>query len=298
MERILADISVRHDVIKAPGARLHRVSVEPGEAWARIAFLPGYGDHAMRYVRFLEWMGQRGVACHGIDFRGNGVSSGARGFVNAWEEYLDDLGALIESSFGSDRNFFVVAHSHGALVATAAALRGKLDCLGCVFLSPFYRKSVPPSAMMRAVAAVATHVAPAWPFKSGVGMEMLTRDPEMAEETRRDPLCLGIATARWYVTMMRAQQAIVKSAEKFTLPLLALIPEADTLVDPKAGEDFFRRAGSKDKTLKIYPEHRHELLRETDREGIYADICDWLRRRGIERQGKDGGRVHPPYHAD
>ena len=63
------------------------------------------------------------------------------------------------------------------------------------------------------------------------------------------------------------------------MPLLGLIAGADTLVDPAAAEDFVRRAGSSDKTIKIYPEHRHELLREIGREQIYRDIFDWIRAR-------------------
>src|SRR5580704_14028825 len=96
MEATAANISTQHDVTAAPGARLHRLRVRPEKAWARIAFLPGYGDHAMRYLRFYEWLADRGVETHAIDFRGNGVSSGRRGFVHRWEEYLGDLAALMK----------------------------------------------------------------------------------------------------------------------------------------------------------------------------------------------------------
>ncbi len=66
---------------------------------------------------------------------------------------------------------------------------------------------------MRLIAQITTHVAPAWQFKSGVGMEMLTRDEKMAEDTRRDPLCLGIATPRWYVKAMKAQRRALRGPE-------------------------------------------------------------------------------------
>src|SRR5580658_576638 len=183
METTVTEISIEHDTIRAPGAHLHRLRVCPPEAWARIAFLPGYGDHAMRYIRFFKWMAERGVACHAIDFRGNGVSSGRRGYVHDWAEYLDDLAALFNASFPKGQPDFVIAHSHGALVAAAAALRGKLPCRGCVLMAPYFRLKLKARPLVQAFARVSNLLAPAWKFKSAVGTELLTRDPEMAEET-------------------------------------------------------------------------------------------------------------------
>ena len=145
MEAIANDISIIHDILPVGGIRLHRVSATPENPWARVAFLPGYGDHAMRYLDFFKWIAARGVALSAIDFRGHGVSTGARTFVNQWEEYLDDLAALLRASFKSSAPCdFVIAHSHGALVAAAAALRGQLPCRGCVFTAPFFRLKIPP----------------------------------------------------------------------------------------------------------------------------------------------------------
>jgi alpha-beta hydrolase superfamily lysophospholipase len=280
MEAIANDISIIHDILPVGGIRLHRVSATPENPWARVAFLPGYGDHAMRYLDFFKWIAARGVALSAIDFRGHGVSTGARTFVNQWEEYLDDLAALLRASFKSSAPCdFVIAHSHGALVAAAAALRGQLPCRGCVFTAPFFRLKIPLSRTIRLVAQISSHAAPAWRFKSHVDAEILTRDEQLAEETRRDPLCLGIATPRWFVTVSPVMREVMRRAEEFSLPLLTMIPSADRIADPAAGEEFFRRAGSMDKTLKIYPEYRHELLRELGREQIYEEIHQWMRAR-------------------
>ena len=39
---------------------------------------------------------------------------------------------------------------------------------------------------------------------------------------------------------------------------------------------FFRDAGVKDVTLKLYPGGRHEMLNETNRDEVYADVLSWL----------------------
>ena len=39
------------------------------------------------------------------------------------------------------------------------------------------------------------------------------------------------------------------------------------------------RAGLKDITIKLYPEGRHEMLNETNRTEVYADILSWMEQR-------------------
>jgi alpha-beta hydrolase superfamily lysophospholipase len=42
---------------------------------------------------------------------------------------------------------------------------------------------------------------------------------------------------------------------------------------------FHERAGSLDKTLKLYEGHVHDLLRDLDRELVIADIRQWMESR-------------------
>ena len=68
-------------------------------------------------------------------------------------------------------------------------------------------------------------------------------------------------------------------AGEFRLPLLLLVGDSDPVASPRAAHDFFTRAASEDKTLRIYPDHLHELLRERGRHHIYQHILDWMRER-------------------
>ena len=42
--------------------------------------------------------------------------------------------------------------------------------------------------------------------------------------------------------------------------------------------DAFKRAGLRDVTIKLYPEGRHEMLNETNREEVWNDVLCWLDR--------------------
>ena len=39
---------------------------------------------------------------------------------------------------------------------------------------------------------------------------------------------------------------------------------------------WFREAGVKDVTVKLYPGGRHEMLNETNREEVFADTLAWI----------------------
>jgi alpha-beta hydrolase superfamily lysophospholipase len=46
-----------------------------------------------------------------------------------------------------------------------------------------------------------------------------------------------------------------------------------------ATADQYRTGGSTDLTCKLYPEGRHEMLNETNRDDVMADVVHWLDRR-------------------
>ena len=48
----------------------------------------------------------------------------------------------------------------------------------------------------------------------------------------------------------------------------------ETTKRKKAG--FFRRAGCRDLTVKLYPGARHELLNEINRQEVFSDLLAWL----------------------
>ena len=52
----------------------------------------------------------------------------------------------------------------------------------------------------------------------------------------------------------------------------------DRTIAPQASERIFNGASSADKTLKIFPGLRHEILNEPERQQVLVMILDWLRR--------------------
>ena len=114
--------------------------------------------------------------------------------------------------------------------------------------------------------------------------DWISRDEQIVDAYVADPLCSFVPTAGMNHDMMGGLQFI---AGKENLSRM----DKDTPVyffsgdkDPVGGMGegvrkvcgFFRDAGVKDVTMKLYPGGRHEMLNETNRDEVYADVLSWL----------------------
>jgi alpha-beta hydrolase superfamily lysophospholipase len=76
--------------------------------------------------------------------------------------------------------------------------------------------------------------------------------------------------------MVRADERLKKEFPSFTLPVLILHGTADKATRPNGSRRFFDRAGSKDKTLKLYEGYFHDLLNDVGKDAVMTDIRNWV----------------------
>jgi acylglycerol lipase len=67
-----------------------------------------------------------------------------------------------------------------------------------------------------------------------------------------------------------------REASGITLPLLVLLGGADTIVNPGGARMLYEKAGSKDKTIRIYEGLYHETFNEPERGQVLDDVGAWL----------------------
>jgi alpha-beta hydrolase superfamily lysophospholipase len=53
---------------------------------------------------------------------------------------------------------------------------------------------------------------------------------------------------------------------------------SDQVTKYQGSQEFYDKAGSKDKTLKVYEGHYHDLLNDIGKEQVMADIITWIDR--------------------
>src|SRR5438128_1281599 len=186
------EVKSQESLISGGAGKLFYRSVVPtGAAWARIALLHGYGDHCSRYLHFFNWLAERGVACHAIDFRGHGRSEGKRGFVARWDEFLEDADALLVESgmkSGGGPPNFVLGHSHGALVLAMAGIRGLSGVAGTIFSCPYFKSGVRVRWCKHFLGRVADGCLPSITIRSASQPDWFCRAQQLIADSRNDPL--------------------------------------------------------------------------------------------------------------
>ena len=262
------------------GTRLFWRSETPdAEPRAWLGVVHGYGDHCGRYQKPIEAFVKDGFGVLTFDYRGHGKADGPRGDVNVWSDYLEDLKAflarLVDSAKG--KPLFLVAHSHGALMATHfLAAGGPQQLKGVVLTAPFYALAFEPPALKLLGAKLIRGIFPGLKIDKELKLEGLSRDVEWQKETKNDPLYVHTTTPRWFFECQGAQRSLAGMGPGISIPLLMLAGTADPIASMPAAKAFFETIGTQNKTYKEYGDYRHEVMMEIGREQVWADISSWI----------------------
>jgi len=262
----------------ADNLKLFWISAMPPEPRAHIALVHGYAEHIGRYAHVVDHFANAGFAVHGFDVRGHGKSEGRRGHVRRFADYLDDLQRYLDrvKIAAAGKKVFMLGHSHGGLLAASHALSQPRDLAGMVLTSPFFVLAFKPPAVKVAAAKLLQKIAPGLHLGNEIKSEQLTRDPGFVAAHRADTLVFNVTTPGWFAAALAAQAKLLAEAAQVTLPLAVFVGGNDPIADAKLAKLFYERAGSADKSFKLYEGALHEVMNETNRAEVLADIEAWL----------------------
>ena len=247
-----------------------------GKPHAVVVISHGFNAHSGQY----EWVAQqfvsKGLAVNALDHRGHGHSEGERFFVKKFADWTSDLATFIDVVKAREPGLpvFLLGHSAGGVIACGYTLEHKDEIAGLICEDFAYQVPAPDIALaiLKGVSYVAPH---AHVFK--LKNEDFSRDPAVVAALNADPLIANESQAsETIVEMVRADQLLKKSFGQFTLPLLILHGTADKVTKPSGSKEFYDKAGSRDKTLKLYEGHFHDLLADVGKQQVMADIQAWI----------------------
>ncbi len=104
--------------------------------------------------------------------------------------------------------------------------------------------------------------------------DWISRDAQIVAKYAADEKCTFIFTASAFHDLMTILRAVSK-----TLPVALFAGDMDPVGDYGRGVQTVYRmlqdAGVEDVSIRLYPGARHEILNETNRAEVYADILAW-----------------------
>jgi alpha-beta hydrolase superfamily lysophospholipase len=254
-----------------------------------VVIVPGFNSHSGYFGWVVQQLASAGLAVYAVDLRGRGKSQGERFYVSDFGDYLSDVDgvARIARSREPGLPVFVLGHSAGGVIACAYTLEHQAELAGLVCESFAFRVPAPDVAL--AILKGIGHVAPhAHVFK--LKNEDFSRDPVVVKAMNEDPLITNEnQPAQTVAEMVRADERLERDFPLMQLPVMILHGTADKATKPSGSQLFFDTVGSKDKTLKLYEGHFHDLLNDVGRELVMADIQGWIRARVPAVAGKRAG---------
>jgi acylglycerol lipase len=259
------------------GLKIHtRIWRPEGPAKAVVVICHGYKAHSGLYQWAAEELTKRGLAVYALDLRGHGKSEGERNFVQSFSEYTGDLDRLVDLSKSREPGLptFLLGHSAGGVVSCIYALEHADKLTG--FICESFAHEIPAPDVALALLKSISHVAPHAHVLT-LKDDDFSRDPAFVTQMKNDPLIDHTPYPTLSVAeMVRADERLKKEFPLTTVPVLILHGTADKVTKPHGSQRFFDSTGAKDKTLKLYQDHAHDLLNDIGREQVLADITEWI----------------------
>ena len=280
----------RFEVPSTGGVTLAAYRWEPeGPPRAVVQLAHGLGEHALRYDRFARALTAAGYAVYSHDHRGHGATmgDGEPGVIGAdgWHELVEDIGRVgaVATAEHPGVPRVLMGHSMGSFATQQYLATHPEDHLDAVILSG--TAAIDPMIPLMDFDApldLSAYNAPFAPARTD--FDWLSRDEAEVDLYVADPLCGFGFDAAGSKAMFDGSLPLAEpgglSAIDHQLPLYVVVGEHD----PVNGQlalvhllvDRYRAAGLTDVTLTVYPGARHEVLNETNRDEVTADIVAWL----------------------
>ena len=282
---------------------VHRWPVAPDRAKAVVLIVHGASEHAARYDRFARFLNDHGYAVYAMDLRGHGQTRLRSGALldagpDAWNHMVEDqkwLRDLIGRELPGKR-VVLLGHSMGSAIAQDYMTRYGRTVDAYILSGTFYGPPVPDD-VLKALddAAAKAPLEPSEifagvfanfnkPFSDKPGFDWLSRDPAEVAKYVSDPLCgkpFGNELTRDFfrgLSKMRAPE--VEARIPTDVPIHIVSGDQDPVGENTKGVmaliDRYHALGLTKVTYKFYPQARHELLNETNRDEVQNDLLAWL----------------------
>jgi alpha-beta hydrolase superfamily lysophospholipase len=285
---------------------LHEWLPEDRQCKAVVLISHGMAEHAARYDRLAQQLNLHGFAVAALDQRGHGQSSlgqtqGHFADQDGWRKVTDDIALLLREgqALAPGKPVFLLGHSMGSYIVQGFLLHHRADLAGVVLsgsnahpsaLSRFGRAAATLEGRIRAADQPALGIS-----KLSFGQfnkafrpartefDWLSRDAAEVDRYVADPMCGFNCTARLWQDLFGGLLQIADPRElnriPHALPVLIIGGSADPV---SAGNGLVRLqrrlqdAGLSQVSLRLYDDARHEILNETNRDQVTAELIEWL----------------------
>lgn len=231
----------------------------------------GLGEHAGRYNHVAERLVADGAEVYAPDHYGHGRSDGERAVVDDLATMAGDLHLVYERASAENPGLptVLIGHSMGAVIAARYAQLHAPELAALVLSGP------PLGGNLAFEALLEMDPIPEIP----IDPEVLSRDPTVGEAYAEDPLVYhGPLTLTTLRGIFAGVEAVAAGGTLGELPTLRIHGEEDALAPLEQARGAIEHLRGDRFEGKVYPQARHEIFNETNKDEVIDDVLGFVRR--------------------
>jgi alpha-beta hydrolase superfamily lysophospholipase len=267
----------------------------------------GMAEHGGRYARLAEALTAKGFVVYADDHRGHGQTArpgelGHLGDEGGWGKCLDDLRRMIreEKAAHAGLPFVLFGHSMGSFMTQELLFDLSRDLDAAVLSGSNGKPTLLASAGRLVARAERLRVGARGVSKllgklsfdafnqafapNRTAFDWLSRDEAEVDAYVNDPHCGFDCTTATWIEVLDALARIAEPARQSRirkdLPIYVVTGAKDAANEMGEGVrrllSAYAQAGLSRVTSRFYPDARHELLNETNRDEVTRDLVAWL----------------------
>lgn len=247
----------------------------------RVLLIHGLGEHSGRHTNSVEFLVREGFEVVRFDLRGAGRSGGRRQWVEKFTDYVDDTTDAYQwiSRTLPARPLIVLGHSlGGAIAAHFAALRSR-TLQGLILSAPAYITGSAISPLKIAVGRVVAKVLPTARVPAQPDFDALSRNRDVGEAYRVDPLSCHFNTLQQGKEILDALKTMPEQMRKIECPVVLVHGSADRVIRCEGSFQLLQACQMQKKEFHIYPGGYHELHNDLAKDEYFTQLRYWLRQR-------------------
>ncbi len=288
--------------------RIHFCRWTPdGDIKGIVQIIHGIAERVERYDGFANYLNSQGFLVVAEDHMGHGSSleeGGVRGYFHGgWFNAVDDSYRLIKDTMAEFPGvpYILFGHSMGSFMArTILAKYPDSGISAAIICGTGWQPTLALPVLIKVVEGICKKTGEETPNEQLDNMvfgsynkridnprtakDWLTRDEKIVDAYIADPMCGFVPTCGLLRDMMKGiyyiQQGKNLAAMKKDLPVFFIAGQEDPVGAYGKGVEqagkAFRKAGMINVALKLYPDCRHEILNELNKDEVYADITKWI----------------------
>ena len=242
---------------------------------AVMTLVHGFGEHCGRYGHMAEHFNNQNIAVVSLDLRGHGKSEGRRGVIKSYDEFREDIAALLKKTQALYPRTpqVLYGHSMGGGIVLDHGSRNQ-DVLPIIASAPFITLADPVPGALEFIVKLMGRLLPKGAMSQPIDGTKISNLQDEQRLYMADPLNHGKLGFRLAEAMVTTGERLIQAAKNWDQPLLLMHSKADQLTSFQASENFAREA--KQTEFHAFETHQHEMHNDLCRAEVYALMSEFI----------------------